>query len=250
MIEHDKEPHAQVLLLGVYHFHNPGLDVVQVDVADVLSPEKQTEIQEIIQTLRRFQPTKIAVEALPEQADRLHGLYSDYRAGQHELGRSEIQQLGFRLAHEFDHPRLYPIDHEGEFPFEEMMAYAQEHDAAFVNRVQTMIGQSAATETRWQQENGIGQILRLMNDPAQIAVDHGLYMDFARVGAGDGYVGARLLSNWYERNIHIFANLKRIVEPGDRLLLIFGVGHAAILRELISYDPNLELIEAHDYLPA
>ena len=74
-------------------------------------------------------------------------------------------------------------------------------------------------------------------------------MEFARVGAGDTYVGADLLAKWYDRNIRIFSDLQRIAQPGDRVLVIFGAGHAAILRELIANDSRLELVEARRYLP-
>lgn len=83
-----------------------------------------------------------------------------------------------------------------------------------------------------------------MNDPKQIAQEHGHYLEFARFG----YIGATLLSKWYERNIRLFSNLKRVTELGDRVLVIFGAEHAAILRHLIQSDPDMVLVEACDYL--
>jgi hypothetical protein len=76
-----------------------------------------------------------------------------------------------------------------------------------------------------------------------------MYLRLARVGAGDGYAGADLLSRWYERNIRIFANLQRVVEPGDRVVVLIGSGHAPILRELVTYDPTMRRVEAVEYLP-
>lgn len=240
---------AQVMVLGTYHFANPGLDVVKTEVADVLSPEKQREIREVVEALARFRPTKIAVEERPTAAPRLDSLYRAYRAGQYELSRNETDQLGFRLAARFDHPRVYPIDHKGEFPFEAVMEYAQAHDSAFVEYVQRTLAEVTAEENRRQKELSIGQNLRERNDPQRIAAEHGAYMRFAQVGAGDTYVGADLVSKWYERNVRIFSNLQRIAEPSDRILVIFGSGHAAILRELIEYAPDMVLVEARDYLP-
>jgi Family of unknown function (DUF5694) len=243
------EPRAQIIVLGTYHFDNPGLDVVKTEVADVLTPAKQAEIKQVIEALARFRPTKIAVEVRADRAARLDSLYAAYRAGRHTLSRSEVQQLGFRLAERFGLPRLYPVDHEGEFPFGAVMQYAQEHDPAFVQRVQQFTAEMAAEKNRHQQQKSIGEILRLENDPARIEQGHAMYMEGASVGAGDTYVGADLLAKWYARNIRIFSDLQRIAQPGDRLLVIFGVGHAAILRELIANNPRLELIEANEYLP-
>lgn len=240
---------AHVLVLGTYHFANPGLDVVKVEVADVLSATRQAEIQAVVDALARFRPTKIAVEHEPALAPRLDSLYHAYRSRQHELSRNETEQLGFRLGAMFEHPRVYPIDHRGEFPFGAVMEYAQVHDPSFVALANEELARIAAESNQRQRDNTIGEILRLSNAPTELAEGHGLYMRIAPVGAGDTYVGAGLLSKWYERNIHIFANLQRVAEPGDRILVIIGSGHAPILRELITYDPVLLLVDALEYLP-
>jgi hypothetical protein len=239
---------AEVLVLGIYHFANPGLDVVRTDVADVLASGRQAEISAVADAVARFRPTRIAVEQLPAAAPRLDSLYAAYRAGRHELRRDETEQLGFRLAARLGHDRLYPIDHRGEFPFGAVMEYAQQHDAAFVAFVQAELARITAESNRQQRELTVGEILRLINEPAKLAGDHGTYLRFARVGAGDTYVGAELLSKWYDRNIRIFVNLQRLAQPGERILVIMGSGHSPILRELIGYDPDMVLVEAIAYL--
>ncbi|HEU0015950.1 MAG TPA: DUF5694 domain-containing protein [Longimicrobium sp.] len=241
---------AQVLFLGTYHFDNPGLDVVKTEVADVLLPAKQAEIAAVVEALARFRPTKIAIEARPERARLVDSLYAAFRAGAHALGRSETQQLGFRLAARFGHERLYAIDHGGEFPFEAVMAYAQQHDPAFLQRMQGLIGQITEVENRMQREMTIGGILRFKNDPEMIREGHAFYMEIGRIGAGDTFVGADLVSAWYDRNLRIFSNLQRIAEAGDRILVIYGSGHAATLREFVRATANMQLVEALDYLPA
>jgi hypothetical protein len=99
-----------------------------------------------------------------------------------------------------------------------------------------------------QREETIGANLRFMNDPATIARGHQPYVEMATVGAGDTYIGASVVAEWYERNLDIFANLARIAEPGDRVLLIIGMGHAPILRDLIRAHPGMQLVEPLDYL--
>jgi Family of unknown function (DUF5694) len=44
------------------------------------------------------------------------------------------------------------------------------------------------------------------------------------VGADDGYVGAHVVVQWYQRDLRIFANLSAIAQPGDRILLSIGQG--------------------------
>jgi hypothetical protein len=242
-------PAAEVLVLGMYHFANPGLDVVQTDVADVLSAAKQTEIEAVVTALAAFRPTRIAVERVPTAAATLDSLYAEYRAGSRVLGRDETEQIGFRLAAQLGHDRVYPIDHRGEFPFGAVMAYAQAHDPGFAAWVQEELARITAEANRQQREYTIGQILRNANEPGKLAGDHATYLRFARVGAGDTQVGADLLARWYERNIRIFSNLQAITRPGDRVLVLIGSGHAPILRELVTYDPEMRLVETLDHLP-
>jgi hypothetical protein len=61
----------------------------------------------------------------------------------------------------------------------------------------------------------------------------------------DNERGADLLSFWwYNRNVRIFRKLQTITEsPKDRILVIFGNGHAAVLRQLIECSPEYEFIE-------
>ncbi|MEJ2547621.1 MAG: DUF5694 domain-containing protein [Gemmatimonadota bacterium] len=240
----------QVLILGTYHFANPGRDMVKVDVADVLSQTRQAEIERVIDALERFRPTKIAVEVVPAAARRMDSLYSAYRLGRHELSRSETEQLGFRLAARLGHARLHAINVlEEDLPFDAMLEYAQVHDSSFLAFVDRERARDAEEFNRQQEQNSVGEILRLRNDPDSLAADHGIYMRFARVGAGDTYIGADLVARWYTRNIKIFANLQRITVPGDRVLVIYGSGHVPTLRELVTYDPEMVLVETMPYLP-
>jgi hypothetical protein len=242
-------PPSQVLILGTYHFANPGLDVVQTEVPDVLEPGKQEEVSRIVEALAAFRPTKVVVEHLPSDGPRLDSFYRAYRAGEHALSRNESQQLGFPLAARFDLERVHPFDHRGEFPFGAMMEYAGRNDPAFVEMVMAELQRITEETNLRHRELTIGEILRVMNDPDELAEGHAVYLEFARVGAGDGYVGADLLSKWYERNIRMFANLTGVTAPGDRVLVIVGSGHAPILRELVAADARMELVDPLGYLP-
>ena len=130
-----------------------------------------------------------------------------------------------------------------------VLAYAQQHDTGFVRRFNQIIAEAVGTMDRMQREESIGANLRFMNDPANLLRAQQPYMDMATVGAGDGYIGARVVSEWYARNLSMFANIARLAQPGDRILVIVGMGHAPILRQLVRDHPALELVEPLRYLP-
>src|SRR4051812_22548927 len=74
-----------VMLLGTYHMDNPGLDMFNVTSDNVLTPKRQVEIQEVVDRLKMFNPTKIAVEALVDQHAVLNQQYLSYLAGDYSL---------------------------------------------------------------------------------------------------------------------------------------------------------------------
>ena len=240
-------PPADVLILGTYHFDNPGLDVAQFTVADVLAPDRQAEVAAVVDALAAFRPTRIVVERRPGEA-ALDSLYGAYRDGRHGLARSEDQQIGFRLAARLGHARVYPVDHEGAFPFEPVMAYAEQHDLGFVATMMGGIRRIEQEVDSLQRTASVGETLRFLNRPEVLARGHALYVSAASVGAGDGYAGADLMSAWFDRNVRIFADLASLAVPGDRVLVIYGSGHAPILRDLVEANPALRLVDPSAYL--
>ncbi|HUP47482.1 MAG TPA: DUF5694 domain-containing protein, partial [Thermoanaerobaculia bacterium] len=89
---------GEILLLGTFHFANPGLDYVKGDVPDVLTEERQREIAGLVERLKKFNPNKIAVEWPSDRQADLNQRYAGYRAGEHRAERNETYQIGFRLA--------------------------------------------------------------------------------------------------------------------------------------------------------
>jgi len=53
----------EILIVGTYHMANPGRDIFNASADDVLSPRRQVEITELLAVLKRFRPTKIAIES-------------------------------------------------------------------------------------------------------------------------------------------------------------------------------------------
>lgn len=245
---------TKVMVLGTWHFNNPNQDMYNVKSDDVTTERRQKELEVVAKQLAKFKPTKIAIET-PWQSrydtlDQNH--YLAYRKGEYTLKKGEDEQIGFRLAKKLDHPRIYCIDHRLNLPFEAMMGYAQKNNQMDI--LQPIFKQIEAFMGEFQgqlEKRTIGESLEVMNDPTLLDGGHQFYVTMTRVGKGKEYPGAEVLAKWYERNINIFANLTRVsTDPEDRILVIFGSGHAAILRELIRASAEYELVEAVNYLKA
>ena len=92
------EPPLTVLLVGCFHFDNPGRDQFNLLVDNVKADRRQHEIEELVRSLARFRPTKVAVEVDVSDQSALQRDYKAFVAGSFDLPPDEEYQLGFRLA--------------------------------------------------------------------------------------------------------------------------------------------------------
>ncbi len=226
-----------LLILGTYHMGNPGRDVVNFVADDVLTPDRQAQILEVVQRLEAFQPTKIAVEVDPSRTEDLQRRYQAYRSGGRHLKRDEVEQIGFRLAKRLGHSRLYPVDWLRELPVApetmDFMTFVERHgQSEWLDRAKRIAEQIHSELAEIQQKGTILDMLRYLNRPEVLRRSHQAYFWIARIGQADHYPGAEWVQYWYGRNLKIFVNLLRIAElPQDRILLVIGHGHAWLLRQ-------------------
>ncbi|MEM1053654.1 MAG: DUF5694 domain-containing protein, partial [Pseudomonadota bacterium] len=253
-LELTEDPAIEVMILGVYHFANPGLDVVNMEVDDVLAPRRQREIQDLVDALAEWRPTKIALEDMA-QAPAL--VLTDYERTEELLAtdRSETVQVGYRLARQLGHEKVYGYDEratDGEpdyFPMGKVQAFAQENGGTELLGALFAEVQAVTAEEQANLPNQtIAQSLRTHNDAVRINAFHDkVYYSLLKIGNGDDQPGAELNAFWYMRNAKMFAKVDMIAEPGDRVLLIAGSGHATWLRHFVERMPGYKLIEALPY---
>src|SRR5688572_30304171 len=67
-----------LLVLGSAHFANPGRDMVNTRVDNVLTEKRQAEIANVVDQLAAFRPTFIAIEWPQASQARLDTVYGDY----------------------------------------------------------------------------------------------------------------------------------------------------------------------------
>lgn len=240
---------AEVLVLGVYHMANPGRDVFNTRADDVLAPERQAEIAELIEVLKRFQPTKIAVEA-GFSNDAIARRYDDYVAGRYELTRNEIDQVGFRLARQLGHDTVHPVDVDGEFPHPRLLDYAKAHDRTEeFEALLDEIGSTVAEGSEYLASHTVLEALLRMNSDDQVAQDVGFYYRQAHFGEPWNWAGADLVAAWFHRNIRIYSNVVNLVDsPDDRVLVVFGAGHCGWLQDSVASDPTLRLRKLAEFV--
>ncbi|MGH9880507.1 MAG: DUF5694 domain-containing protein [Pyrinomonadaceae bacterium] len=239
---------ARVLVLGVFHMANPGRDMFNLQVDDVLAPKRQRELSELAEILKKFQPTKIALEA-PAGSEKVRKQYEDYLAGNYLLTRNETDQIGFRLAKDLEHKQVYGIDIDGDFPFEAIMQFAKKNGKEeTLNRLISQVPKEIEAMSGVLSKGTISDLLRYINADEHVKRDHQFYMSLAQFAGKGEYPGPDLLAAWYQRNIRIYSNLRGIIDsPDDRVLVIYGSGHLFWLQRDVFDSPDLELVRLSDY---
>lgn len=235
----------QVLLVGSYHMDNPGLDRINVDAADVLAPERQAQLDAVVDRLARFAPTAVAVELPAEQAA---AAWTRWQAGEFQDARSEVFQLGFRLAKRADAAKVFGIDVPGPFPMDVVMAYAQEKGR--MGDIEREMGRmmAQAQEISALAATDIAAALRRVNDRRTLEDGHALYMGLIQFGDADRQPGVEVMAAWTTRNLGMCARLVQALEAGDRAVLVVGSGHVEPIRECLRTMPGVEPVDAIDLL--
>jgi hypothetical protein len=84
-----------------------------------------------------------------------------------------------------------------------------------------------------------------LNSKESIKNDLEWYIGTAnRAGDIDNFVGAYLVSEWYRRNLYMYSLVQKLTEAkDDKIMVLLGAGHIAIIREFVKSDPNFEIVE-------
>lgn len=239
----------QVMVLGTFHFDNPGLDLANIKIDDVPAPKRQKEITEIINLLKKFKPTKIAIEAT-FGSTKINQEYNDYLVGKYQLTRNEIDQIGYRLAKESGHKQIYPIDRQGNFDFDKVVEFAVANGKK--DAVDKLL---AENQVRVKKEEAalkiktFREIFRYNNSTEYLIEDNRFYYDLMDFGKDENYVGTNVVSDWYQRNLKIYTNITRITEgKSDRILVLYGSGHSFLLKQFLRDSGRYTVVEANKYL--
>ena len=243
----------QVMILGSYHMDNPGLDLVNVEVDDVMQPKRQREIAAVVEQLARFAPNKVAVEMEPKPDTHTIAAYEKFTPADLLKDRNDITQIGFRLAHRMKHRAVFAIDEQSTtvdyFPFDKVEAYAKAsgQDAALATLKAAWVVEGAR-QNALQKRLTVSQILRELNAPQAIALAQSPYTSMLAIGGGNDWVGAELNAAWYSRNAKIHAKLMKLAKPGDRIVVLYGAGHNYWLRDFVRTTPGFVVVEPRAYL--
>ena len=229
-------PPPRLLVLGVPHFANHHRDLVNPNVESVLTPVRQREMERVVAALAATRPNHVAVEWRASQQAKLDERYAAYRAGHYTLTADEIDQIGLRLAARLNLARVDAVNW-----FEQNPGTDDDYDFAKWLKAHGRSAEldmlTANGQRRTDAEDGLNRCrpiadwLRSLNSSGFVDWNEGTYFTIATFGDAKSNPGAAWVGAWHARNLRIAANLLRVAgRPGDRMVVVFGAGHAELLR--------------------
>jgi hypothetical protein len=237
----------EIMIVGMLHLDNPGTSAVRLEVPDVLQPQLQAEIARMTDGLARFKPTQVHVESEDDVAAR----YARYLTGELQSDRSEIVQVGFRLAKQLGLAKVHASDARIFGDYGPVQAFVATHgpSKAVWDDMVAKGSKIVEAEKELLGTRGLLAYIRHLNEPERMALDHTFQRWLLPIGEGNEQPGPDVVATWYRRNVMICAKIIQAAKLGERIAVFFGASHSYLLRQCIGETPGFKLVDANDYLP-
>jgi pheromone shutdown protein TraB len=257
---------TQALLIGTFHFHNPGGDVVKQNTFNVMSAASQIELENIADKVGKFHPDKVFVEWDYKDQKGLDSLYQLYLNGTYDsfveakykgtksynfFKKNEIMQLGFRAAKKAGLKQVNAIDYPMNIPFDTVMKVINASgQTSLMNEINTTIAEQGKLTNEKISKLTLTELLKYNNTAAYRTMNNGLYIKyFNRAGLQNNFVGADGVTTWYKRNLYMYSMIQKATGSKDqRIMILLGSGHVSMLKKFIDDEQILKVVELEDLL--
>lgn len=237
----------QVMVVGTFHMAG-GRDMVNPSVKEILGDKRQQEMLLLVDGLSKFKPTIVAIER-PFGSIESSQKLKDYVAGSYVLTKNEIDQVAMRIAAKAKLHELVGIDWKKDLDIMGVLDHSEKTGQGHIKKsLMELMEKEIIPSFAKMESQTLLEIFRDNNSPAFDDKSHEVYMSLAQVGQGEDYKGADMVSDWYERNLKIAVNVRRVSKPGDRVFVLIGSGHRKLLCHFLSEMAEIEVISPLQYL--
>ena len=253
---HQKE----LLLIGTFHYNNPGADVAKTKSFDVLSEEAQHELKQISAKIKAYNPTKIFVEWPYDEQYQLDSLYNLYREGSYFKNdslsdfylKNEIFQLAFRVAKDVNAKKVYGIDYATAFPFDEVMeAIEQANQKELKSKIQGGISKYTVDfDNKIEAGVSLTELTYYLNSAPLRQLTNDLHNNLFLIGGStEDFSGALLTSEWFKRNLYMWSLIQKNTKDSDeRVMVLTGASHAAMFELFIKENNGWNVKELREIM--
>ncbi|MFN8382979.1 MAG: DUF5694 domain-containing protein [Anaerolineales bacterium] len=247
----NSETKSKVMLMGVFHFGNPGQDLVKTNQINVMTSENQQYLEKLSHRISQFMPTVVMLEFDPANGKVIQEQYDQYLKDSFSLPSNEIYQIGFRVAKKSRLTTVHSFDEQTiEWNAQPLFDYMDTHDPVTKSKFEALIEQIAKETEQAHATMSLSELLLDANKTEKDTFNKYLYLCTNLVGAGNNFEGADAAASWWHRNFRMYARIQQCAAPGEKVLVIGGQGHMAILKDLLKFDLDREAVDIIQYLQA
>lgn len=257
-----RDGQREVMLLGTSHLaQTPGdtLNALALDAGNVLGERRQAELETLTDRLAEWRPDRIAVEYESSQQSTLDSAFTAYTTDTRDVDevsgwkqdrRSEIVQVGFRLADKLGHDSVAAVDHnrlltalmtdeerqrmpDPPFIDPESVEYPLVSPSEYIAREQRRLDEGSLLDHYKRLNAPEPGSLAWMNDQALYATA------FEHSEPGE-YGMVKLMTAWMQRNLRIASNIWNVpAEDDERVLVVYGAAHVPGLKQILTGTPMM-----------
>lgn len=257
-ISAQKNNKKEALLVGTFHYNNPGLDVAKTKSFDILSEKSQLELEQISSKIKTYNPTKIFVEWPYNEQKKLDSLYQLYKEGKYFTNdnlsdfymKNEIIQLAFRVAKKNNLPKVYGIDYEGtEFPYDKVMNDIEANNQTNLKEKLNKGIEKFSTEFNEMITSGksLKEITLALNTEEHRYTSNNIHNSMSLAGSINDLNGVYLTSEWHKRNLYMWSFIQKLTSNEDeRIMILAGASHISMIAPFIKENKEwgtIELVE-------
>ena len=235
-------------LLGTFHFGST-TDTYRTDFPDLFSPQRQAELDQIATAIVEAGVNKIFVEREYTRQAEMDSFGTKYMKGTLDdtlKMRNEVYQIAYRAKKMNPSIQIVAADRKIPLPTYEL----EEYEAATPQSDSI----SSFFKEPYMVKKELGKLSDTplpvyyiqLNSEINRKVSQSDFVHYA-LSYGDhaNFVGTKFSASWYERNLAIFTNILRNLDPAtdQRILVLFGSSHTATLRHFFEDHHRFQLVE-------
>ena len=250
----------KVLLVGTFHYNNPGADVAKTKSFDILNEDSQLELKNISTKITDYNPTKIFVEWPYDEQNELDSLYQVYKKGNYFENdslsdfylKNEIFQLAFRIARQNNLKRVYAIDYSTSFPLEDVMKEIEQNNQ-FDLKKKIEDGISKFTvdfDNKIESGVSLTELTYFINSKEMRKFSNYFHNDLMLLaGSTKDFSGPLLTSEWFKRNIYMWSLIQKgVTESDERIMVLAGLSHVAMFELFIKENDTWKVKELKEIM--
>ena len=210
--------------------------------------ESQSYLDELSHRISSFKPTAILLEYNPVEDEQINKNFNNYLAGSYDLKTNEVDQLGFRIGKISNLKEVHSFDERsirwrGEELFEQL-----HFEEDLLHEFEKKVKDRTDEENSCHAEMNLKELLLKYNSAEFDLKNKSFYISTNVSGAGESFVGAEASASWWHRNFRMFSKIQKLALSEQRIVVIGGQGHIALMRDFLKLDSQMVAEDVLSYL--